>query len=448
MRDILPAGDTGILNSMMPTKVHLQPMKEQLDRRKNAASSQWNLKDEIVVVGAGQPVPIPGRGDQTYPFRAHSEYFYLTDRERAGGVLAFDPEEGWTDFVPWVTQDEAVWVGSVSDEGVSLTKLGPWLEKRKGRRMACLGSPVSGIHSDPALASELRERLSHIRRAKDHVELSRMRKAEEATRAGFETLKPLLKTGTTERAAQIEIEATFFRHGADRTAYDTIVGSGPNSAVFHFTPTQRAFQEGELVLVDAGAEYRGYACDVTRTYPVSGRFKPEQADIYWIVLGAHEAAVKRCAPKTEYKEIHMQASRDIAQGLVDFGLLRGDADSLVEQGAQALFFPHGIGHMVGLGVRDAGGYLPNRKPGETLGLRYLRIDLPLKPGYVVTIEPGIYFIPALLKDAGFRQRYHDAVNWNRVDAMMGFGGIRIEDNVHVTENGPEVLTANIPKHQA
>lgn len=423
-------------------------MKEQLERRKNAASSHWNLKDEIVLVGAGQPVPIPGGADQTYPFRAHLEYFYLTDRERAGAVLAFDPGEGWIDFVPWVTQEEAVWVGCVSDEGVSLAELGPWLEKRKGRRIACLGSPVAGIHSDSALESELREGLNQIRRSKDAVELSRMRKAEEATRAGFETLKPLLKTGTTERAAQIEIEATFFRHGADRTAYDTIVGSGPNSAVFHFMPTQRAFQKGELVLVDAGAEYRGYACDVTRTYPVSGRFTPEQADIYKIVLGVHEATLKRCQPGTEYKEIHMKASREIAQGLVDFGLLRGNADSLVEQGAQALFFPHGIGHMVGLGVRDAGGYLPNRKPGEALGLRYLRIDLPLKPGYVVTVEPGIYFIPALLKDAGFRQRYRDAVNWNRVDAMMGFGGIRIEDNVHVTENGPEVLTANIPKHQA
>jgi Xaa-Pro aminopeptidase len=101
--------------------------------------------------------------------------------------------------------------------------------------------------------------------------------------------------------------------------------------------------------------------------------------------------------------------------------------------------------MVGLGVRDAGGYQPGRKTSKAMGLRFLRIDLPLKPGYVVTIEPGIYFIPALLEDARLRQRFHDVVNWTRVDKMMGFGGIRIEDNVLVTQDGFEVLTANIPK---
>jgi Xaa-Pro aminopeptidase len=274
-----------------------------------------------------------------------------------------------------------------------------------------------------------------------------MRKAEEATRAGFEALRPFLKPDTTERQAQIEIEAAFFRKGADRTAYDTIVGAGPNSAIFHFTPTQRRLHQGELVLVDAGAEYRGYACDVTRTYPVSGRFNPEQADIYQIVLATEKAAVQRCGPGVEYKEIHLGACRDIANGLIDFGLLQGKPDYLVEQGAHALFFPHGIGHLVGLGVRDAGGYLPNRKPSEALGLRYLRTDLPLKLGYVVTIEPGIYFIPALLQDASLRELYRDAVNWNQVDKMMGFGGIRIEDNVHVTSDGNEVLTASIPKPQ-
>lgn len=423
-------------------------MKEQLDKRKKSAGSRWSLQDEIVLIGAGEALPIPGRADQTYPFRAHSEYFYLTDRDRPGCVLAFDPKEGWTDFVPRTTPDEAVWMGSVPDEGISVADLASWLEKRKGRRIACLGSAIPGIRSDPSLESELRQGLAEIRRPKDDVELDRMRKAERATRAGFEALGPLLKPGTTERAAQIEIEAAFFRDGADRTAYDTIVGGGPNSAVFHSTPSQRAFHEGELVLVDAGAEFRGYACDVTRTYPVSGRFTQEQADIYDIVLAAGNAAARHCLPQVEYKDIHLKASRDIAQGLIDFGLLRGNVDSLVEQGAQALFFPHGIGHMVGLGVRDAGGYQPGRKPSEALGLRFLRIDLPLKAGYVVTIEPGIYFIPALLEDAGFRQRFHDVVNWTRVDKMMGFGGIRIEDNVLVTEDGFEVLTANIPKYCA
>jgi Xaa-Pro aminopeptidase len=423
-------------------------MKEQLDRRTRAAASAWALKNEIVLLGSGSLIPIPGRGDQTYPFRAHSEYLYLTDRERPGGVLAYDPQEGWSDFVPRVTDDEAVWVGAVKDEGVPLSAFGPWLEKRKGRKIACLGSPVPNIQADARLTARLREALTQIRRPKDEIELDRMRKAEQATRAGFQVLNALVKPGTTERAVQIEMEAAFFRHGADRVAYDTIVGGGPNSAVFHFSPTERQFQNGELVLVDAGAEFKAYASDVTRTYPASGRFSTEQADIYNIVLAVEKAAIDRCKPGMEYKQVHLQAATEIAQGLIDFGLLRGTAESLVEQGVHALFFPHGIGHMVGLGVRDAGGYLPDRQPSDAPGLRYLRIDLPLKPGYVVTIEPGIYFIPVLLQNSDFRKRYRDAVHWERVDTMLGFGGIRIEDNVHITQDGREILTADIPKYQA
>ena len=422
-------------------------MKNYLERRQKAAAAQWNLKDEVVVIGSGDYIFIPGRADQTYSFRAHSEYFYLTDRERPGGVLAYDPQDGWMDFVPRVTQDEKVWIGStVADEGLAFEDFGPWMEKRKGRRVANLGCPIAGISSDAALEADVREGLNQVRRPKDEIELERMRKAAEASRAGYEAVQPFLKPGATERQAQVELEAAFFRNGGDRTAYDSIVGGGPNSAVFHFSPSHRAFGAGELILIDAGAEVGCYASDVTRTYAASGRFSAEQADIYQIVLATEEAAVKKCVAGTEYKSIHLGASRQIAQGLVDFGLLKGSVDSLLEQDAQALFFPHGVGHMVGLGVRDAGGYLPGRKRSDTPGLRFLRIDLILKPGYTVTIEPGIYFVPALLQDPELRKRHRDNVNWDRVDKMMNFGGIRIEDNVHVTDKGYEVFTEKIPKH--
>jgi Xaa-Pro aminopeptidase len=429
-------------------------MEDFLDRRRKAAAARWNLKDDIVLIGAGGPIAIPGRADQTYPFRSHSEYFYLADAERPGAFLAFDPREGWVHFVPEITPDEAMWTGATgaadaSDgDSVPASQLKEWLSKRAGRRVALLGNAMPGARSDANLEAELRQQLNEIRWAKDEEELARMRAAEKATRAGYEALRPLLRPGVTERQAQIEIEAAFFRAGAERTAYDTIVGSGPNSAVLHFPPSSRACRDGELVLVDAGAEVRGYASDVTRTYAVSGTFTAEQNDLYSVVLAAQKAAIERCRVGAEYRDIHLAAAHDIAQGLVDFGLLRGNPDSLVEQAAHALFFPHGIGHMVGLGVRDAGGYLPGRKPGEQPGLRYLRIDLPLKEHYVVTIEPGIYFIPALLNDAALRQQHHATVDWKRVDAMMSFGGIRIEDNIHVTAAGPEVMTAAIPKEIA
>src|SRR5581483_1831573 len=215
------------------------------------------------------------------------------------------------------------------------------------------------------------------------------------------------------------------------------------SAVLHFPPSGRAFEEGDLVLIDAGAEYRGYASDITRTYPASGRFSAEQAELHGLVREACLAATSSCAPGIEWRDVHRTAALVLAEGLRDFGLLRGDVETLVEPGAVFVFFPHGIGHMVGLGIRDAGEVLPGRKPPENEFPR-LRLDLPLLPGYVVTIEPGVYFVPALLHDAEFRERHRDAVDWERAEKMLDFGGIRIEDNVLVTEDGFEVLTADVP----
>jgi Xaa-Pro aminopeptidase len=415
-----------------------------LKQRRDRAARAWGLTREIVLVGAGEPVFIPGHQDQTYPFRAHAEYFWLTDREKPGGVLAFDPKEGWTDFVPAVTDAQRVWEGASGAEGVPLDKLEAWMKKRKKRPTAVLGSRIKGVKSDATLVKRLREGLLDARRPKDEEELRRMREAAHATAAGFAKIAPMIRPGVTERALEIELEVEFFRNGAERTAYDTIVGTGPNSGVLHFMPTSRAAKAGELVLIDAGAEVRSYASDVTRTYAASGTFTPEQRDIYAIVDETRRNAIAKCRPGVEWRDVHLGACLDIARGLSGIGLLRGRAEDLLEQDAQALFFPHGIGHMLGLGVRDAGGKLPGRKQSKKPGIRYLRVDLPLKVGYVMTIEPGIYFIPALLQNAEKRTQYRDAVAWDRVDRMLAFGGIRIEDNVLVTVAGPESLTAAIP----
>ncbi len=154
-------------------------------------------------------------------------------------------------------------------------------------------------------------------------------------------------------------------------------------------------------------------------------------------------ATERCVAGTEWLDVHRAAALAIAEGLVAFGLLRGEPESLVERGAQALFFPHGVGHMVGLGIRDAGEVLRGREPPEDAFPR-VRVDLPLLPGHVFTVEPGIYLVPALLDDAGLRERHRKAVDWERAESMRGFGGIRIENNVLITEDGNEVLTADVP----
>jgi Xaa-Pro aminopeptidase len=416
----------------------------QLERRRRAVAERWGLDRELVVIGAGDPVSVPGRGDLTYPFRSHSEYFYLTDRERPGGALVFDPNGGWAEFVVPVSREERLWEGGPPDGalGEPIALLEPWLAARADRPLACLGSPVAGLSGDPALTDELRRGLNHIRRPKDAVELERMRVAERATRAGFAKLVELLAAGRTERELQIELEAEFQRQGADAPGYGTIVGSGPNSAVLHFAPTNRGLRDGELVLVDAGAEYQGYVCDVTRTYAVGGRFTAEQTALHDLVHEAMRAATERCTPGTEFSDVHRVAAHVIADGLADFGLLRGAPESLLESGAVTLFFPHGIGHLVGLGVRDASEVLPGREPAR--GMPRLRLDLPLMAGHVVTIEPGIYFVPALLSDPDARERHRRNVNWERVDRLLDFGGIRIENDVLVTDDGFDVLTAEIP----
>jgi Xaa-Pro aminopeptidase len=198
-----------------------------------------------------------------------------------------------------------------------------------------------------------------------------------------------------------------------------------------------------LVLIDAGGECRGYASDVTRTYPPSGELSPEQAELHALVRESGAAATNHCAPGVEFRDVHHAAAVVLAAGSADLGLLRGEAEDLVEQGAVFVFFPHAIGHMVGLGVRDAGEVLPGRGPRED-EFPGLRVDLPLEPGHAVMIEPGIDFVPALLDDAEFRERHRDTVSWERAERMLDFGGSRIENNVLITEDGFEVLTDDVP----
>ena len=240
-----------------------------------------------MLVAAGDEIAIPGRGDRMYPFRAHSEYLYLTDRERPGGVLAFDPGEGWIEFVAPVTAEELLWAGLEGDrEGVPegtfpLDELDAFVRGRAVRRL--------GVTPEPD--AELRDALIRGRRAKDDVEVERMRIAARATRAGFAELVPLIEPGRSERELQVALEAAFLRNGGDFLAFETIVAAGDHAAVLHFAPTARALRDGELLLVDAGAEFRGYASDVTRTYAVSGVFAPEQGLVYETVRQAAEAAI-------------------------------------------------------------------------------------------------------------------------------------------------------------
>ncbi len=419
------------------------------ERRARVAEALALAPDELLLVGAGEPVPLPEETDQTYPFRAHSEYLYLTGINQPGGVLAFDPAvpagQGWVSFVTDVTEAERTWEAREQPPGETVLALEAWLSQRRGRKVVVLGAPLRGVRADPATVATAREKLTHARRPKDAVELSLLSRAATATAAGFAAAVPCLRPGVTERGVQIELEAGFFRAGADAVGYGTIVGAGSDAAVLHFQPSHRAIQAGDFVLIDAGAEVARYVIDVTRTY-VAGRPPTAfQRDFYGVVLTAQEAAIARCRVGAEWKELHLQCAVDLTAGLVDLGLMRGAPESLVDQGAHRVFFPHGLGHLVGLGVRDASGRYPGRPKDPRPALENLRQDLPLAEGYVTTVEPGLYFIPAILDDPARREKWRDCIDWEAADGHRQLGGVRIEDNVLVTAEGPVVLTSAVPK---
>ena len=415
--------------------------------RRERLSAALAPSDALLVIGAGEPVPLPEGSDQTYPYRAHAEYVFAAGSECPGGVVAYDPREraaGWRSFVPPLTEAERVWCGSQPREGEDVAGFAAWLDARKGRSIAALGAPVPGVNADAAATDAARLTYAEVRRPKDAHELDLLGRAVAATTAGFARLPDLIRPGVTERTLQIELEVAFSHAGANRTGYGTIVGAGPNAAVLHFEPSNRAVAPGDFVLVDAGAEVERYVADVTRTY-VAGTPTGFQRDLHAAVRHAQENAIARCVPGAEWKQIHLATAVDLTAGLVAMGILRGRPESLVEQEVHALFFPHGIGHLVGLGVRDASGLARGRTRDPRPSLRSLRMDLPLADGFVVTVEPGLYFIPALLQDPVRRDHHCDTVNWSLVDAHLKIGGVRIEDDVLVRAGAPEVLTAGIPK---
>jgi len=212
-------------------------------------------------------------------------------------------------------------------------------------------------------------------------------------------------------------------------------------------------KEGRMMVTDAGSETAlHYASDITRTVPVGGKFNTRQAEIYQIVLDANMNAIKAIKPGVPYKEIHFLAARTIVEGLKAAGIMKGDTDAAVEAGAHTLFMPHGLGHMMGLDVHDMEGlgedyvgYDETVSRSAEFGTAYLRLAKELKPGFVLTVEPGIYFIPDLIDQFKSEGKFLDFVNYDKLETYKDFGGIRIEDDILVTEEGNRVLGKPIPK---
>ena len=226
-----------------------------------------------------------------------------------------------------------------------------------------------------------------------------------------------------------------------------------NGQIFHMHSHDNLLARGRLLVCDCGAEApSGYASDITRTVPVGGRFNARQKAIYEIVLAGQQSAIKSVKPGVNFKDIHLQTARIMTDGLKDLGLMKGDTADAVAAGAHALFFPHGLGHNLGLDVHDMEDYGENNvgygekvERSSQFGLAYLRMARVLRPGHVMTVEPGIYFIPALFNLWRKEKKHREFIVYDAVEKFLGFGGVRIEDDVLVTEKGHKVLGPPIPK---
>lgn len=403
-----------------------------------------------------------------FPFRASSHFLYFAGLPLENAAIRL--EAGRLElFIDQSTADDALWRGATpsrdelaqliaADAAFPLGELAaraadaatiPVQETVTRELQAKILGRMPG--SAPALQGidlELAQAIATLRLTHDPEALAELRQAAQVTVDAHLAGMAGTPGAKTEAEVQAAMEQVLIAHGMT-CAYNSIVTV--QGEVLHNHHHHHCIRPGDLLLADVGAETSlGWAADVTRTWPVSGQFSATQQDIYDVVLAAHDTCIAKVAPGVEYRDIHLVAATVIAQGLVDLGILRGQAADLVALDAHALFFPHGVGHLLGLDVHDMedlgdlAGYAPGRTRSDRFGLKFLRLDRPLKPGMLVTIEPGFYQVPAVLQDRECRSKYQDSVNWDRLAQFADVRGIRIEDDVLVTEKGSEILTAALP----
>ncbi|MEH2064995.1 MAG: aminopeptidase P family protein [Nostoc sp.] len=438
-----------------------------IDTLRHRRQQLANLIDFPAILWSGSNSP-RNFAANPFPFRASSHFLYFAGLPLSKAAIRL--EAGKLElFMDNPSPSSALWHGEMptreeialhigADVARSMAELASWVEDAATlavqdaatwtqqsqllNRWVLPQSPPQGIDLKLAKA------IASLRLTHDEAALTELRKAAaltvEAHKAGM-AATPQAKLEAEVRAA---MEGVIIAHNLT-TSYNSIVTV--HGEVLHNEHYYHPLQPGDLLLADVGAETEtGWAGDVTRTWPVSGKFSSTQRDIYNVVLAAHDACIAKIQPGVEYGDIHLLAATAIAEGLVELGILQGNSQDLVEMDAHALFFPHGIGHLLGLDVHDMedlgdlAGYEEGRERSDRFGLNYLRLNRPLRPGMLVTIEPGFYQVPAILNDANVRSKYQSVVNWQRLAEFADVRGIRIEDDVLVTAEGSEVLTAALP----
>ncbi|MEZ4816209.1 MAG: aminopeptidase P family protein [Bdellovibrionota bacterium] len=404
--------------------------------------------DDVVVICSGEPIQKPGGLDQSYPFLTHPDFYWLSGLQRPESLFLYSKTEGLQLFIKKTSRDEQVWEGlNTQFEGRDVNEFESFFSKKKYRNIYVLGQANSRMKSLENVSvekhDEIQEALNKVRRVKDDAEIALVKKAFQAAHAGYMQIRKIIRPGITERQLQLEYEFAALNAGAEKFPYDTLVGSGTNASILHAIPSSRVLNKGEIVVIDAGADIQDYCVDITRVFAVDGTFTSKQKDIYDLVLKSQIAALELCRPSVSWSEVHLTAARVLAQGLIELKIAKGSTEALVESGAISVFFPHGVGHMVGLRVRDVGG-VPKPKAKLYAGVR-IRVDIPLEENFLMTVEPGLYFIKALIEDSNLQVKYKEHINWSEVEKWKDFGGVRIEDNVLIKASGNDVITSAVTK---
>ncbi len=413
--------------------------------------------------------------DNWYPFRQDSNFLYYLGLKQPGMVTVLDCDSGEEIlFGDDLTMDEIVWCGpqpSIAEQasatGIRKTlpydQLGHTLARANALRQTIhfcppyrdqhlielselLGRPLYQIKN--GASKELILAIAAQRNIKSREELAEIEKAVTLTGDMHLAAMRVTRPGMKEYEIASIVQQTAVS-GGGQLAFPIILTRDGQTLHNHYHGN--AIQEGDMVLCDAGAETSmGYCGDMTRTFPAGKQFSAQQKELYQIVLNAHETAIDLLKPGIEFKEVHLKACEALFEGLKSLGLTKGDTKQAVAEGAHALFFQCGLGHLMGLDVHDMEN-LGEQYVGHTasksteFGLKSLRLGRKLEPGFVLTVEPGLYFIPTLIDQWKAEKRHESYLNYSAIESLKNSGGIRIEDNFAITESSARLLGHEVPR---
>jgi len=421
--------------------------KAEFKARRERLLAMMDKNSVAIIPAAGE---VTRSRDTEYAFRQDSDFFYLTGFNEPDAVLVLCPSSDTPSTLICRNKDKLaeIWHGRrigfekakseyLFDATSPLSELDEQLlDLVNGQQIlfyaqgtyanfdakvwdllnTLRGAPKKGYKA-PHTIKDIRGLVHEMRLFKSDAELNIMRTACEISAQGHIRAMQFAKPGATEYQLEAELHHHYAMNGARHPAYGTIVGSGDNANILHYTQNDAELKDGDLVLIDSGCELEGYAADITRTFPINGKFSEPQAALYNIVLAAQEAAFSQVKPGGSLSKANELASTVLTQGLIDLGILTGELDELMANQACKAFYMHGLGHWLGLDVHDVGEYKLDEK------------ERVFEPDMVLTIEPGLY----ISEDAKAPEQYKGI-------------GIRIEDNLLVTKDGHENLTISVPKN--